>query len=113
MKSISDLKRQLDNLVDLEIDLLNPPVASSAKAKNKAKFLTTCIRYLESAPSDDFIEKEVKRIGQRIHEIMRVYGCWATDKTFDSDEKRLAAYRNYYGVPQLETQLDCLKFLLG
>ena len=111
MKNISDLKRQLDNLQDQDIDILNPPLPSSAKQKNRAKFLSTCIQYLESEPSEAFVKKEIGRIETRIAEIMRMKINWTTDKRFESKEKAELSYRLHYGVPQLEVQLNTLKFL--
>ena len=57
------------------------------------------------------LKKEIRRIETRIAEIMRMKINWTTDKQFESKEKAELAYRINYGVPQLETQLNTLKFL--
>ncbi len=112
MKDIKQIQRDLDELYEYDIDLLAPPTKPSAKHTNRARFLQMCVHYLETKPSEAFLKKELERINTRIYEIIKLFNCWATEKQFDTQEKKLSAYRKEMGIIELEKQVDALKFLI-
>jgi len=84
------------------------------KIFSRIEFLTTCLRYVETDPSKEFISKEVDRIESRINLIDDGYAYWRTINMLSAMEaERIKEYNKQMGLSTLKSQLQCLKFILN
>ena len=109
LKTITDELKELIREASAEKD---PKVKK--KLKLRIPFLRMCVMYVESNPSDDFINSEIERINNRIEKISDGFEYWKTlprEKEV-GDKKLLTFYYKEMGVPKLRRQLQALRFLL-
>lgn len=85
-----------------------------SKQLKRLSFLRTCNMYLESNPSVDFINQEIKRISSRIELLEKGFDVWKElpRKKVVSDRGLITFYRKEMGIPNLKIQLSTLKFIL-
>lgn len=125
MKTVEFFKTEIEKLRTEMAEakkLLNNPKLDEKVAKqsrgtikrNKKKIeeYTLYLRYAETNPSKDYLEKEIARITNRINKFIELYKPLEADKF---DKKVCAAHKKDYekemGIPKLRKQLSTICFI--
>lgn len=109
MKAIEYLQDELTELLNTNQDDFTKPQLN--RIKKRIQFVRTCVMYLESNPSEDFLNKEASRLKARIGLIADSF------KDYSRPAGVRGSIRKYYdkemGVPLLNIQLRTIKFILN
>src|SRR5260221_14692039 len=89
----------------LETDREDKKTSELSRIRKLLQFLKTCIAYLESQPTEEFVKQEVKRIETRLDLINKEYDGWITAKVFKNDKEKLKGYLKDFDVPLLKLQV--------
>lgn len=108
MLKIADINKEIKQLESLHRDTDEKELK---RAKKKVQLLITCRMYLQSKPDRAFIEKEIKRLENRINLIASEFAdpVLADKKTASKLRKE---HESEYGVGHLRTQLRTLRMIL-
>lgn len=108
MLKIADINKEIKELEGLHRDTDSKVLK---RAKKKIQLLNTCRMYLQSKPDKEFVEKEIKRLENRINLISAefVEPQKADKKTVTKLRK---SHEAEYGVSHLRTQLRTLRIIL-
>lgn len=85
------------------------------RIKARIKFLTLVKHYLESAPSEEYIEREKKKIDKNLTVIDGRFNAWcASNKqhgwTLQEQKKQ---FQKEYDIKKLQSQQKALSFILN
>jgi len=84
------------------------------KLKKRITFLKTCMYYMQTEPSMEFLEKEKDRLNNRINMFMETYVPLDSTKYMKKD---LSAHKKGFekemGIPKIKSQLVTINFLLN
>lgn len=109
MKTINELQKELDNIMQQDRSDLTPPQVS--RLQSRAAYLRHCIYYLQTHPTEDFIRKESERLSNRISQFDVHYPLWVGPAGLDDKQKR-STYEREMGYAKIKQQLKTLNFLL-
>lgn len=112
MKKLKTVTNELKELIREASAAKDPKI--KRKLKLKIPFLRMCAMYIESNPTNEFVEGEILRINNRIELISDGFEYWASLPREESlsGSKLLTFYYKEMGVPKLRRQLQALRFLL-
>lgn len=119
MKTINQIKSDLIEVVNTLQEDKQKKVedrmkkSAATKLRKKIPFLKTCIMYVESGPSEQFVKKEIERIETKINLRM---GLFILDDYKEVDKKTVSKFKREhekkYEIPHLREQVRTLRFLL-
>lgn len=112
MKPLNEIEQDVaDLLASATLPDIKPLVL--AKILKRLKFLETCVTYLESGATDEFITLEYIRVGRILNVITKRYDVWRKQAFMpDKTEKQIIAFYNQENqVPKLKQQLKALTYL--
>lgn len=118
MKTLLSVTGEISVLRQYVADNTPKKGAASPQVKKKLKeleFLKAVQFYLQSNPSQQFIEAEVKRISERIESVNSRFDYWCkciAPKNVDPKEYR-AMFNKEMGVTAFRKQLTTLEFILN
>lgn len=112
MKTIPELQKELKDVeYSIQNDEMKP--AAERKLRKRIPFLRTCIKYIETNPSQSFMKSEIEKVENKINLRM---GQFCLDDYQDLDKKTVNKLRKQhekkYEVPHLREQVRTLRFLL-
>jgi hypothetical protein len=117
MKSIKKIEQEMNN-IQVEISTNSKEYTETAinRMKKRHSFLCVCKMYLESKPTDDFLEKEKERLSTRINLINAGYE--PDQRLIDAGLKKEEQsehkdYNKIMGLPKIKEQLKSIQFLLS
>lgn len=112
MKKLKTITSELKELIKEASEEDDQKVVK--KLKKRISFLRMCAMYIESKPTNEFVEGEILRINNRIELISDGFEYWASLPREESlsGSKLLTFYYKEMGVPKLRRQLQALRFLL-
>lgn len=113
MITINKLTEELSTLM-LRLDNDGPKMKKMERTKmaNRITFLRQTITYLEQDNRQEFLEKELNRLNNRVQLINDGYADWIPAKWFEKEKDKLKEYLKEMGVPKLKTQIKALRFIL-
>lgn len=108
-KSIVDLAWQIDEAKKTK-DYKKSVVT---RLKKRIEFVRTCLYYINTNPTKEFVSKEAIRIQNRINAFMETYE--GLDETHMKTEvtKHRKKFEKEMDIPKLRTQLMTLHFILN
>jgi len=121
MKNVKDLQKEIDEITankkrkEKEVGYLKPGVIKKMRARKD--YLATCIAYLNTNPTQEFIQKEKERLMKRNNLIMEDL---PKEQKFTNKDGKLnlkahkKAKRDYeklMGLPHIRLQLRTLQFI--
>jgi len=73
------------------------------------------LMYVQTKPSQEFLEKESKRLSNRIDKIMELYSLPDNheDWTLKALNEHKSSFEKKWEVPAVKTQLDTINFILN
>lgn len=114
MKNINQLKqeiKQLENISSAEIAEMKPAVYK--RHLKKMELLRHLVKYLETNPTKDFIEKDTTRLETVISAKMLEFPVDDYHKLAKKEVDKLRKeHESKYGIGKLRTQLKTLRYLL-
>jgi len=116
MKTVQELKSEISDIkYKIENEDMKP--ATERRLRKRIPFLKTCIMYVESNPSRDFIKKQMEDCENKIDLRMRSFPLdeyMAMEKPPDKPtiRKLKMAHEKKYEIPHLRDQVRALRFLL-
>lgn len=118
MKHPSDIQAELNEITDLLtnkelIELRSINKATQTKMKNKIPLLRLCLNYLKSNPTEEFIEKEIDRIENKISLRMMLFD----ESKFEALAKPVVAklrkeHEQLHEIKKLRNQVRTLRYLV-
>lgn len=115
MKTTIELKREVAGLVNDLASMI--PTSKEYKAvKRRIEYLNECILYLQTSPSTEFLEREVKRLEANLSYIDKQFGLWIASQHFAvqaAPQKAKKTFEERAGVPRLRAHLSTIEFLLS
>lgn len=108
MKTLTTIKKEIEELLALDRHKEKPSVLS--RAKKRIQFLRMCQHYLETQPSTEFLQKEKARLENRldlIEDNFDYYKATATAK------KPLKEYAKLMDTKSVKEQLKTIKYLIN
>lgn len=109
-KVVDEISRLSDNL---SRDSHKMKRSEEKRELTKINFLRHVASYLNSFPSEEFIDSEIKRLEDREALINKQYPVWIPSKYFATDKEKLKEYKKEMGVPKIKVQLRALKFIIN
>lgn len=116
MKTVKELK---DEIADIKYKIQNQEMKAAVekRLRKRIPFLSTCIAYVESEPSRDFVKKQLGDCENKISLRMRLFPLdqyMAEDSKVDKPtiRKLKMAHEKKYEIPHLRDQVRALRFLL-
>jgi len=110
MKTKESIKKEIEEL-QLIIKKQDPIVKSTM---NKIDNLKLCMAYIETSPKEEFLEKQVNRIDERIKLIMLNYKPLDAERFPKAEvSKHKKDFEKLMGIPHLKNQLKILKYILN
>lgn len=80
------------------------------RLKDATDFYRLVKAYVETQPSESYVEKEIDRIGKRLALIDEGYSAWLkSNQIYSSDPKKV--YYKEMGATDLKKQLEALEFI--
>lgn len=111
MKSLKELKIEIDEILTLQMKKMEEK--DYKKAVRRLEFLKVCLRYIESGATEEFVNKEIERLTNRIGAFRDNYDTWLGFTDTDSIKgNKLTFYEKEMGVPKLRKQISSLRFIL-
>lgn len=108
MKTIEIITEEMNDL--MAIDRKKSTARQLSKARKRVYFLTLCRNYLETSPTDEFLQAEEKRLQQIINNVgSRFTGEFATLASENAAKKE---FNKKYDIPKYKDQLKVIRFLL-
>ena len=84
------------------------------KIKKRIIFLKVCMYYVQSNPSQDFLEKERDRIINRVNMFLENYVPLNPEKYMKKDiSSHKKKFEKEMDIPKLRTQLTTINFILN
>jgi hypothetical protein len=112
MKTLEEINQDIRN-VELEMMDGTTPKRRYKTLETKLKLLRQIKMYLETNPSEEFIELEINRINTYISSKQSQFEYWKKNvcpQHVDTN-KRKALFEREVGIPHLKKQLKTLKYL--
>jgi hypothetical protein len=116
MKTVKELKEEI---VGIKYQIENEPMkpATQKRLRKRIPFLNTCIMYVETNPSRDFIKKQLDDCEAKINLRMAQFPLdeyMSMEPPMDkpSVRKLRTAHEKKYEIPHLRDQVRALRFLL-
>lgn len=78
-----------------------------ARNKNRIEFLRIVEKYLEDAPDELYLGREIARIENRINKITEAFD----DSFYKDPREAMKEYEKEMGIPRLRLQLKTLRFI--
>ena len=114
MKKIQDIQKEVEEINDElttnkkrkkgEVGFLKPGAVK--KLKSRKEYLLTCIAYLNTNPTQEFIEKEKERLMNRNNKIME-----GTPSGYGVTRKAKRDYEKLMDLPKIRLQMKTLQFI--
>ena len=108
LKTITTIKKEIKEL--LALDRNREPLIVLKKAKKRIQFLNVCLNYLESQPKNEFLEKEKKRLENRLNLIDKGFEHWAITASVKDPKKE---YAKLMDVKTVKEHLKTIRFLIN
>jgi hypothetical protein len=106
MRSLLDVKTEIAEIITSREDGMTK--YQYARAKSRLAFLKVIEMYLENAPEELFISREIKRLENRISLICNNFN----DSEYKDPKEARKKFEKEMGIPDLRTQLRALRFIL-
>ncbi len=116
MKSIRELQQEMDNIqVEISTNMKAYTEVQVNRMKKRFAFLGMCRAYLESLPTEDFLNKEKDRLNNKINLINA--GYVPNQKLLDAglnkqEQEEHKEYNKLMNMAKWKGQLKAIKFLI-
>ena len=116
MKSIKKIEQEMDSIqVEISTNSVYYKETDINRMKKRYIFLKMCYMYIESSPTDDFLNKEKDRLLNKINLINAGYEpnmklIERGLKKEEQDEHKF--YNKIMNVSKFKEQLKCINFLI-
>lgn len=107
-----EIKQSIDRMID-DRNRIERDQKEYKAAQKRIKFLRTCLRYIESEPRYEFVEKELTTMNKRVDAIDAGYGNWLSCQPDGKYKNMLSGYRKEMGRASAITQIKTLKYILN
>lgn len=117
MKTIEHLESEIQVLKNnVEAHVKNGELKEKAQCLDRINYLTYCISYLSSNPTQQFIDKEIMRLRTTIEEKQKVIDDYFLRESFQKMQKSefsklVKNKETQYGLPNFRKQLENLLFI--
>ncbi|MET7253441.1 hypothetical protein [Dyadobacter fermentans] len=117
MRKSTDIKREIFDLANFQVKL-KPEDKEFKQNKKRIEYLNECVLYLETSPTEEFLEREVKRLEANIVYIDKQFDKWLSRQHFSAQaphqrQKSKKTFEKESGIPKLRQQLKTIEFLLN
>lgn len=109
-KVVDEISRLSDNL---SRDSHKMKRSEEKRELKKINFLRFVASYLNSFPSEEFVNGEIKRLENRKSMINQQFTSWIPSKYFEKEKEKLKEYEKEMGIPKIRMQLRALKFIIN
>ena len=111
MKSLTELKTEINEILTLQMEKMKK--RDYKKAVRRLEFLKVCLRYIESGATEEFVNKEIERLTNRINAFRENYDTWLKFTDTDSIKgNKMTFYDREMGITKLRKQISSLRFIL-
>ena len=109
MKTLSEIDEQINDIASAKY--------SDEKAKKRARkqleFLRLCRKYLETQPSEEFMQKELDSLYNRVQHLDDACDYYIKNNpAYANEPNPIARYKKEMDYSSLSNQIKTLKFLL-
>lgn len=117
MKTIEHLESEIKALKNnVEVHVKNGEFKEQSQCLDRINYLTYCISYLSSNPTQQFIDKEIMRLRAVIEERQKIIDNHFLKESFQKMQKSefsklVKSKENQYGLPNYQKQLENLLFI--
>lgn len=112
MKQVSDIQKEITEVTMQIKDLADFP-KDVKKLKKRLPVLLFLQQYLETAPTEEFLRKEVQRLSNRVKEVMKMYVPLDPQHNMNAQiSKHKREFEKIWEIPKIKKQIEALKYLL-
>ena len=111
MKTIIEIEKEISDVIKSLGE--HPTENEVRKVTRDVLFLRQIKYYLESEPREDFIKSKKSKIEERIKKIPNGYKDWQIGRNMTKYTDPYKSYLNEMGLPELNSKLKTLNYLLS
>lgn len=110
MKTLSEVNEQISSILSENYS----DETAKKRARKELEFLRVCKKYLETQPSEEFIQRELDSVYDRVQYLDDAYDDYVKNNpAYINEENPSARYRKEMDYQSLLIQIKTLKFLLS
>lgn len=110
MKTLSEVNEKINSITSVKYS----DEAEKRRARKELEFLRVCKKYLETQPSEEFIQKELDSVYDRVYHLDNAQDDYIKNNpAYINEDNPSARYRKEMDYQSLYIQISTLKFLLS